>query len=427
MRTSMHAIVECNVCKHYLKLSTAEIVRQIFLEIAFHNKQCYQHPHPSLLFSPLPFHVLILIPHLALPRTNRSLSLPVPCSLKRELDVFVDNKRLVFQQAPKYLSVRLDFKQHLEEVAGKVTSTGSLIRRLAGTTWGASAKTLRISTQALVFPAAEYCAPIWSRSPHVKTADVAINSSLRTISGCLKPTPVFQLPVLTGIASAGPMRKAATLALARKAVKHDWYILHDTTNNEVPPCRLKSRKPYNKEAHDMLSVIPEDRSNDAWIAATWKQEWEAPGPTRVHRYVSDPGEGVKREDLSRKQWTTLNRLRTGVGRYKASMKKWGLADSAACECGEPEQTADHTINSCPLHRSWHLRSWAIDQSMAPTDRVNDLIWYDDTRKKKKLPLLPRISPLPVPFISSLTPRNFLLSYPIRIHSFSLTPMSYHRL
>ena len=302
MRTSMRAIVEYNVCKHYLKLSTAEIVRQIFLEIAIHNNQCYQHPHPSLLLSPLPFHVLILI--LALPRANQSPSLPVPCSLKRELDVFVDNKRLVFQQAPKYLGVRLDrmlnFKQHLDEVAGKVTSRGSLIRRLAGTTWGASAKTLRISTQSLVFPAAEYCAPVWSRSPHMKKVDVAINSSLRTISGCLKTTPVFQFPLLAGIAPASLRRKAATLALARKAVKHDWHILHDTTKNGVPPCRLKSRKPYNKEAHDMLSVIHEDRSKDAWIAATWKQEWEAPGPTRVHRYVSDPGTGVKGEELSRK-------------------------------------------------------------------------------------------------------------------------------
>ena len=67
----------------------------------------------------------------------------------------------------------------------------------------------------------------------------------------------------------------------------------------------------------MLSVIPEDRPKDAWIAATWKQAWEASGPARVHRYVSDPGEGVKGEDLSRKHWKTLNRLRTGVGRYKA--------------------------------------------------------------------------------------------------------------
>ena len=89
---------------------------------------------------------------------------------KWELDVFVDNKRLVFQQAPKYLGVRLDrmlnFKQHLEEVAGKVTSRVSLIRRLAGTTWGASAKTLRISTQALVFPAAEYTVPLSGVEAH---------------------------------------------------------------------------------------------------------------------------------------------------------------------------------------------------------------------------------------------------------------------
>ena len=32
-----------------------------------------------------------------------------------------------------------------------------------------------------------------------------------------------------------------------------------------------------------------------------------------------------------KHWTTLNRLRNGVGRYRASMKKWRLAVGAACE------------------------------------------------------------------------------------------------
>ena len=58
------------------------------------------------------------------------------------------------------------------------------------------------------------------------------------------------------------------------------------------------------------------------------KEWEASEPARVHRHVSDPGEGGKGEDICRKHWTTLNRLRTGVGRYRASMKKCGLADSA---------------------------------------------------------------------------------------------------
>ena len=133
----------------------------------------------------------------------------------------------------------------------------------------------------------------------MKKVDVAIYSSLRTISLCLKPTHVFHLPVLAGIAPASIRRRADTLALARKAVNHDWNTLHVTTKNEVPPCRLKSRKTYNKEVQEMLSVIPQECSKDAWNAARWKQEWDASGPTRVHRHVSDPGEGVKGDDLSR--------------------------------------------------------------------------------------------------------------------------------
>ena len=97
----------------------------------------------------------------------------------------------------------------------------------------------------------------------------------------------------------------------------------------------------------MLRSIPD---TSAWLAATWTQEWESAGPSRIHRYIWDPGAGVEGEDLPRRQWTLLNRLRTGVGCFKTSMKKWGLADSATCECGEPEQSAEHIINTCPLHK-----------------------------------------------------------------------------
>ena len=121
------------------------------------------------------------------------------------------------------------------------------------------------SDHAISDPAIEYCAPVWSRSPHVKTVDDAINSSLLTIPRYFKPTPVFQSHILAWISPAGLRLKASTLALARNAVKHDWHILHDTTNNEVPPCKLKSRQPYNKEDEEMLSDISEDRSKDAWI------------------------------------------------------------------------------------------------------------------------------------------------------------------
>ncbi|KAJ8361822.1 hypothetical protein AAFF_G00418630 [Aldrovandia affinis] len=42
----------------------------------------------------------------------------------------------------------------------------------------------------------------------------------------------------------------------------------------------------------MLRSIPEDLSTNAWLAASWKQEWESAGPSRIHRYIWDPGEGI---------------------------------------------------------------------------------------------------------------------------------------
>ena len=113
---------------------------------------------------------------------------------------------------------------------------------------------------------------------------------------------------------AGLRRKAVTLAMALKAVKQDWHILHDTTTNEVPSFRLKFRQPYDRNTQEMLSGIPDDRSKDDLIATAWTQEWEESGPTRLHRQVSDPRECVKGKDLCRKHRTTLHRLRTGVDR-----------------------------------------------------------------------------------------------------------------
>ena len=53
------------------------------------------------------------------------------------------------------------------------------------------------------------------------------------------------------------------------------------------------------------------------------------------------------------QAVKLNRLRTGVGRFHSSMHKWGLAPSPNCECGASEQTVDHVLTACPIHRAPH--------------------------------------------------------------------------
>jgi len=51
----------------------------------------------------------------------------------------------------------------------------NLLMELAGSTWGASANTLRSSALALCYSAAEYCAQVWSRSAHISQVDVQLN------------------------------------------------------------------------------------------------------------------------------------------------------------------------------------------------------------------------------------------------------------
>ena len=149
---------------------------------------------------------------------------------------------------------------------------------------------------------------VWSRVPHVKKVDVAINKlsadhmwlsladySVRT--PCInKDCPCRPK---TESSHPCPVEESSETRLVHPSRYHN-------TKCEVPPCTLKSRQPYNREAHEILIVIPvEDRFKDAWIAAAWKQWWEASGPTRVQSHVSDPGEDVQGDDS--KQTTNWER------------------------------------------------------------------------------------------------------------------------
>ena len=70
-------------------------------------------------------------------------------------------------------------------------------------------------------------------------------------------------------------------------------------------------------------------------------------------FVPETGARPVGMGLPRAVWVKLNHLRTGVGRFHSSMHKWGLAPSPNCECGASEQTADHVLTACPIHRAPH--------------------------------------------------------------------------
>ena len=84
----------------------------------------------------------------------------------------------------------LTYKYYLENLSMKLRKRLNMIHMLAGTEWGASPNTLRVSTFSLMYGTTNYSSPIWINSGHTNKIDTQINSVLRIISGSLKGTPL---------------------------------------------------------------------------------------------------------------------------------------------------------------------------------------------------------------------------------------------
>ena len=149
---------------------------------------------------------------------------------KRELKIYNKDRLLPFCPTPTYLEVKLDrsltFRHHLVALRKKLSSRVTLLRQFVGSGWGASAKTLRIATLSLVYLTAEYCAPVWCRRAHTRLIDNVLNDTLRTVIGCLRPTPTDHLPVLSGIQPAEICRLEATFSLAYRGSLDPDHILY---------------------------------------------------------------------------------------------------------------------------------------------------------------------------------------------------------
>jgi len=111
-----------------------------------------------------------------------------------KLEVKLEGTVIKHEACPVYLGVTLDcslsYKQHYEKISKKVGTHNNIIRKLAGSMWGAIADTLCRSSLALVYSAAEYATSTWGSSRHAKKVDNALNTTMRTITATLKSTSV---------------------------------------------------------------------------------------------------------------------------------------------------------------------------------------------------------------------------------------------
>ena len=204
---------------------------------------------------------------------------------KRELNVYNNGKRLPFCPVPTYLGVKLDrsltFRHHLEALRKKLTTHVALMRRLAGSGWGAGAKTLRTAALSLVYSTAEYCAPVWCRSAHTRLIDSVLNDALRIATGCLRPTPTDYLPVLAGIQPAELRRLGATLSVAYRGSLDPGHIFYELLAGSTHGYRerLKSRRPFVPAARKLLQDLTElDIRAAQWTVFKWSTEYSECSP-----------------------------------------------------------------------------------------------------------------------------------------------------
>ena len=281
---------------------------------------------------------------------------------KRELKVYNNGRLLPFCPTPTYLGVKLDrslmFRHHLVALRKKLSSRVTLLRRLMGSRWGAGAKTLCMATLSLVYSVAKYCAPVWCRSAHTRLIGSVLNDALRIVTGftgCLRPTPADHLSVLSGIQPAELRRMGATLFLAYRGSLDPDHILYGllSGSSDTRQVRLRSRRPFVPGARNLLDNLARlgIRASE-WTNHKLKTEY-CENASRLRAFVPGTGARPVGMGLPRAAWVKLNRLRTGVGRFHSSMHKWGLAPSPNCECGTSEQTADHVLTTCPIHRAPH--------------------------------------------------------------------------
>jgi len=253
--------------------------------------------------------------------------------VKRELKVNHNNETLLFCSEPKYLWVTLErsftYRRHFESLRKKLTSRVALLKRLAGSCWGAGATALLTVTLALVHSTAEHCAPVWCRSAHTRFIPPTINDALRIVTGCLRPKPVDNLPILAGTQPAELRGKGATLPLAGRAMTPGHLLRLAIT---FPPSanaqRLKSRHSFVPAAQQLIN------STDSNNRITERNAEWSHNNTRLRTFIPDTCTHPPGMALPKKAWVRLNRLRTGVGRFHSCLPNWGMASSAVCKCGE---------------------------------------------------------------------------------------------
>ena len=170
-------------------------------------------------------------------------------SSKREEFILQINEQEIHQQdTPTYLGVKLNRKltwcPHISTMHSKGLRKMALMKKLAGTKWGANMKILTQVYTATVRPHMEYASSAWSSAAKTNLDQLTKtqNAGLRIITGGIETIPISELGRTAGVLSLGERREDKLVRQSEKMKRLPSHPLH--SKFEAPTkTRLKRQSP----------------------------------------------------------------------------------------------------------------------------------------------------------------------------------------
>ena len=153
---------------------------------------------------------------------------------KQPIRLYIEGNQLKENETPTYLGVtfdkRLTWKPQAQKCQEKGVQRTRLLRRLAGTQWGADLKVLKTAYTGYVRPVLEYGISAWGTTAksNLQRVERVQNQNLRAMTGGLKSTPIQKMETLTGLESIEE-RKDTKLLIQRQKYK------------AMPSCKIFNR------------------------------------------------------------------------------------------------------------------------------------------------------------------------------------------
>ena len=115
-------------------------------------------------------------------------------------DITTEDTQLPLERSPKILGVIMDpslsFRKHCNYVTDRIDKRNSMLKALAGSSWGQEKETLLLTNNTLGKSIASYAAPVWSTNASdssYKKIKTAQNAALRTATGDHKMSSIYHL------------------------------------------------------------------------------------------------------------------------------------------------------------------------------------------------------------------------------------------